>query len=161
MSFSAWIILRTGRQTWYNYFIPSTSVKTLHSTRYHVLKLVRLVESLKRVRSKAVVLLLLIYCFMCFHCLWEFCVLSLFLLCVTLSVCVRSGFAIILKRRRKLVALLSLSCRCVVAIDVLLLFLAVPWVGLCCVVVVFPCHPHSPPGQMFNQTFCRTKYLTM
>ena len=29
MSFSKWIILRTGGQTWYNYFIPHTSVVDL------------------------------------------------------------------------------------------------------------------------------------
>ena len=31
---------RTGGQTWYNYFIPPTSVKTLHITRYFMLKMV-------------------------------------------------------------------------------------------------------------------------
>ena len=38
-SFSEWIILRKGRQTWYtylNYFIPSTSVYTLHIMIYFV-----------------------------------------------------------------------------------------------------------------------------
>ena len=40
-----WIVLRTGGQTWYNYFIPRTSVKTLHITIYFVLKLVRVVIS--------------------------------------------------------------------------------------------------------------------
>ena len=38
---------------------------------------------------------------------------------------VQSGFAIILKRTRKLVAFLLLSCRCVVTVNVLWLFLAV------------------------------------
>ena len=33
MSFSEWIILRTGGQTWYNYFIPPTSVKTLNRAK--------------------------------------------------------------------------------------------------------------------------------
>ena len=41
-----------------------------------------------------------------------------------------------------LVALLSLSYRCVVAVDVLWLVLAVPWVGLQYVIVVFPDHTH-------------------
>ena len=41
--FSSWIILRTGGQTWYNYFIPPTSMWTLHIKRYFVLKLVRVV----------------------------------------------------------------------------------------------------------------------
>ena len=30
-------ILRTGGKTWYNYLIPTTSVKALHITRYFVL----------------------------------------------------------------------------------------------------------------------------
>ena len=56
--------------------------------------------------------------------------------------CVHSSFAIILKRKRKLVALLLLSYISIVAINVLWLFLAVPWVGLQCVIVVFPDHIH-------------------
>ena len=40
--------------------------------------------------------------------------------------CVHSSFAIILKRKRKLVALLLLSYRCIVTINVLWLFLTVP-----------------------------------
>ena len=47
-------------------------------------------------------------------------------------------FAIILKRKRKLVALQWLSCRCVVTINVLWPFLTVPWGGVQCVIVVFP-----------------------
>ena len=53
-----------------------------------------------------------------------------------------SSFAIILKRKRKLVALLLLSCGCIVTINVLWLFLTVPLVGLQCVIVVFPDHTH-------------------
>ena len=89
------------------------------------------------VRSKAVVLLLLINCFMYFPlfvgvlCLFVFC-------CVVL--CVHSSFAIILKKKRKLVALLLLSYRCIVFINVLWLFLTAPWVGLQCEIVVFPDH---------------------
>ena len=56
--------------------------------------------------------------------------------------CVHSSFAIILKRKRKLVALLLLSYRCIVTINVLWLFLTVPWVGLPYVIVVFPDHTH-------------------
>ena len=56
--------------------------------------------------------------------------------------CVHSSVAIIFKRKRKLVALLLLSYRCIVTINVLWLFLAMPWVGLHCVVVVFPDHTH-------------------
>ena len=55
---------------------------------------------------------------------------------------VHSSFAIILKRKRKLVALLLLSYRCIVTLNVLWLFLTVPWVGLQCVIVVFPDHTH-------------------
>ena len=43
---------------------------------------------------------------------------------------VYSSFAIILKRKRKLVVLLLLSYRCIVTINVLWLFLTVTWVGL-------------------------------
>ena len=62
-------------------------------------------------------------------------------LCYAL-LCVHLRFAIILKRKRKLVALLLLSYRYIVTIDVLWLFLAVPWVGLQYVIVVFPDHTH-------------------
>ena len=54
--------------------------------------------------------------------------------------CVHSSFAIILKRKRKLAALLLLSYRCIATINVMWLFLTVPWVGLQCVIVVFPDH---------------------
>ena len=50
--------------------------------------------------------------------------------------CVHSSFAIILKR--KLIALLLLSCRRIVTI----LFFTVPWVRLQYVIVVFPDHTH-------------------
>ena len=56
--------------------------------------------------------------------------------------CVHSSFAIILKRKRKLVVLLLLSYRCVVNINVLWLFLAVPKDGLQLMIVVFPDHTH-------------------
>ena len=66
--------------------------------------------------------------------------------------CVNSSFAIILKRKRKLVALLLLSYICIVTINVLWLFLTVPWVGLQCVIVVFPDHTHL----LFDwQNLCR------
>ena len=57
-----------------------------------------------------------------------------------------------LMRKRELVALLLLSFECLVAVNVLWLFLMVPWVGLQCVIVVFQ-----------NQTpllFGRVKHLT-
>ena len=50
--------------------------------------------------------------------------------------------ALVLKRKRKLVALLLLSYRCIVTINVLWLFLTMPWVGLQCVIVVFPDHTY-------------------
>ena len=50
--------------------------------------------------------------------------------------CVLFSFAIILKRKRELGALLLFSYGCLVY--VLWLFLTVPWVGLQCVIVVFP-----------------------
>ena len=56
-------------------------------------------------------------------------VLCLYLFCYALH-CVHSSFAIILKRKRKLVALLLLSYRCFVTINVL--WLMVLWVGLQC-----------------------------
>ena len=68
-------------------------------------------------------------------------VLCLSLFCYA-SLCVHSSFAIILKRKRKLVALLLLSHICSVTINVLWLFLIVPWVGLQYVVVLFPDHTH-------------------
>ena len=51
-----------------------------------------------------------------------------------------SSFAIILMGKRELVALLSLSSWCLVI--VVWLFLAVPWVCLQFVIVVFPDHTH-------------------
>ena len=68
-------------------------------------------------------------------------VLCLYLFCYTL-LCARSCFAIVLKRKRKLVALLLLSYRCIVTINGLCLFLTVPWAGLQCVIGVFPDHTH-------------------
>ena len=56
-----------------------------------------------------------------------------------------------MNRKRKLVALLLLSYRCIVTINVLWLFLAVPWVGLRCVIVVFPDHTHLLFGIAFTR----------
>ena len=55
---------------------------------------------------------------------------------------VHSCYAIILKGRRELVALLSLSSLCFMM--VVWLFLAVSWVCLRFVIVVFPDHTHLP-----------------
>ena len=59
------------------------------------------------------------------------------LVCIT---CVLYSCAIILKRKRELSALLLFSYGCLVY--VLWVFLTVPWVGLQCVIVVFPDHTH-------------------
>ena len=69
---------------------------------------------------------------------WVLC-LSLFWYAL---LCVLSSFAIILKRKRELGALLLLSYGCLVY--VLWLFLTVPWVGLQCVIVVFPDNTRLP-----------------
>ena len=53
--------------------------------------------------------------------------------------CVLSSFAIILKRKRKLVTLLLFSYGCLVTVHVLWLFLTVV---LQCVIGVFPDHTH-------------------
>ena len=61
------------------------------------------------------------------------------LFCCTLLY-VHSSFVIILMGKRELVALLSLSSWCLVI--VVWLFLAVPWVCMQFVIVVFPDHNH-------------------
>ena len=106
------------------------------------------------VHSKAVVLLLLIYCLMYFPFFVGVLCLSLF--CYAL-LCVHSSFAIILKRKRKLVVLLLLSYRCILTMNVLRLFLTVPWVGLQCVIVVFPNHTHL----VFEYTYISREYSTV
>ena len=62
------------------------------------------------------------------------------MLCCTLLY-IHSSVAIILMGKRELVALLSLSSWCLVM--VVWLFLALPWVYLRFVIVVFPDHTHS------------------
>ena len=64
------------------------------------------------------------------------------LICYTLRY-VHSSFAFILKRKIKVVALLLLSYRFLVTVNVMWLFLTVPLVGLQCVNVAFPGHIHS------------------
>ena len=66
-------------------------------------------------------------------------VLCVSLFCCAL-LCVNTSFAIILKSKKKLVALLVLSYICIVTINVMWLFLTVPWVGMMCMIVVFPDH---------------------
>ena len=60
--------------------------------------------------------------------------------------CDLSSFAIILKRKRDLVALLLVSNGCLATVYVMWLFLTVPWVGLQYVIVVFPDHTHLLSG---------------
>ena len=55
-----------------------------------------------------------------------------------LILCVISSFAIILRGKRELVALLLFAFLCLVTVNVRRLFLTAPWVGLQCVIVVFP-----------------------
>ena len=65
--------------------------------------------------------------------------------CLIVSIpdfCPLPYFAIILKTKRKLIALLLLSYKCIVTINVMWLFLEVLWVGLQCVSVAFPDHTH-------------------
>ena len=64
-------------------------------------------------------------------------VLCLSFFCYAL-LCVRSSFAVTLKRKRKLFALLLLSYRYIITINVLRFFLTVPWAGLQYAFVVFP-----------------------
>ena len=99
------------------------------------------------VRSKAVVPLLLINCLLYLPLFVGVICLSLFYYAL---LCVHSSFAIMLKRKRerKLVALLLLSYRYFVAINVLRLFFTVPWVGLQFVIVVFPDHNHLLFGKL-------------
>ena len=68
-------------------------------------------------------------------------VLCLSLFCYAL-LCVPFSFAIMLKRWRNLVALILLSYRCIVTINVLWLIRTLPCVGLQCVINVFPDHTH-------------------
>ena len=73
--------------------------------------------------------------------------------------CVHSNFAIILKRKTKLVALLLFSYRYIVAINVLWLLLTVPWVGLQCVIVVFPKHTYllTFPNKQITRALTRLR----
>ena len=75
-------------------------------------------------------------------------VVPLYLFCYALLY-VHSSFTIILKRKRRLVALLLLSYICIDTINDLWLFLMVPWVGLQCVIVVYPDH-----SQFISDLFC-------
>ena len=65
-------------------------------------------------------------------------VLYLFLFLIRITLC----FAIIMMRKRKLVAMLVLSFGCLITVYVLWHFITVPWVGLQCRIVVFPYYTH-------------------
>ena len=75
---------------------------------------------------------------------------------------VRSSFAIILVRKRELVALLCLSSWCLVNVWI---FLAVPWVCLQFVIVVFPGHTiftacnEQPPFLFITRVFMLKQQL--
>ena len=58
--------------------------------------------------------------------------------------CVFSSLAIILMGKRERASCFArlLSYRCIVTINVMWLFLTVPWVGLQSVIVAFPYHTH-------------------
>ena len=92
--------------------------------------------ALVAVRSKAAVLLLLIHCLVLLQLFWS-------LLCYAV-LSVFSSFAIILMRKRELVALLKLSSCCLVTVCVMWLFLMVSWVGMQCMTVVIPGHTYLP-----------------
>ena len=81
--------------------------------------------------------MLLLTCFLLFFPIVGFCNCSIF---CCMSLYVPSSFAIILLRKKELVALLSLSFWCLVI--VVWLFPAVPWVCLQVVIVVFPDRTH-------------------
>ena len=110
-------------------------VKIWHQKKIHLRP--SLVQA--AVRSKAVVLLLLIYCLM--HLQLFVGVLCLSLFCYAL-LCVHSSFEIILKKESKLVALLLLSYIYIVTVNALWLSLTVPWVGLQCAIVILSHHTH-------------------
>ena len=79
---------------------------------------------------------------------------SVFVLFCYALFCVYSIFAIFLMRKRKLDVLQLLSYRCIATINILWLFLAVPWVGLQCAIVAFPDHTHLIFELMFV-FYCR------
>ena len=75
--------------------------------------------------------------------------------------CVLSSFAIILKTKRERVVLILLWYRCLVTANVMWLFFKVPWVGLQCVIVVFPDHTHLLFGVTTIVRLCNVLYNTV
>ena len=67
--------------------------------------------------------------------------------------------------KRKLVALILLPYRCIVTVNVLLLFLRVPGVGVQCVIEVFPDQTHNSnfavhiPFKVHKAVFCLMEML--
>ena len=61
-----------------------------------------------------------------------------FVLALVFSNLCPTSFAILLMGQRELIDLLLLSSWCLVTVSILWLFLTVHWVGLQCVIVVFP-----------------------
>ena len=100
----------------------------------------------------AVVRLKIIYCLIYYSLFVGVLCLSLF--CYAL-LCVHSSFAIILKRKRKLVALLLLSYRCIVAINVLWVFLTI----LLLVCSVWSCYFLIILTYFFRPIFRKVKIL--
>ena len=74
--------------------------------------------------------------------------------------CALSSFAITLTRKRELVALLLFLHICLVTVNVLRLFLTVPWVGLQCMIVVFPDHTHLLSVETVHMLGMLTKAFT-
>ena len=72
-----------------------------------------------------------------------------------------SSFAFILKRKRKLVALLVLSYKCIVTINGMCLFLTVSCVGVQCVIVVFLGHTHLLFERMDIEIIHLSSFATM
>ena len=105
-------------------------------------------------------MLLLIYCLMYFSLFVG--IMCLSLLCYTL-LCVHSSSVIILTRKRKLIDFLLLAYICLVTVNILWFFLRVPWVGLQCVIVVYPDYSYSvfdPLTQSRDQVCVKGRLFT-
>ena len=75
---------------------------------------------------------------------------------------VHDSSAMVLERKGKLIALPVLSYRCLVTVNVVRLFLTALWVGLQCLIVVFPDHTHLLFLVILRQQNCKlsTSYFT-
>ena len=80
--------------------------------------------------------------------------LPLFLVCIIFAL---PSFAIMLKRKRELVALLLSSYGYLVTVKVQWLFLMTWWVGLEFMIVVFPDHTHQLLGLVTKMPPCSNK----